>query len=343
MLFSFLGPFAHRPLQGALAVLLLAIPLATVAGPYPKINLAAGYTLDPDWAKKPNDIAWDQIAGVTVDKTGRVWLFNRADPPVQVYSPEGEFLFSWGTGLFKGPHYLRIDHEDNVWTTDFRRHLVRKFTMDGKLLLTLGTADEQGDDATHLSGPTDIAVSPAGDIFVSDGYGNNRVVHYDKDGNFIKSFGTLGVGVGELSQPHSIAMDSKGLLYVCERNNGRIQIFNQAGESQGQWRNLINPWGIHITPSDDIFVCGSTPARWTERGNLGNPPHDQILMRFDTTGRALELWGFPLAKDGELEPGHLDWMHGMGIDDAGNLYFGDVDETSPSHRLQKFTRLPAER
>lgn len=318
-------------------------PQQVFAAPYPKINLAAGYEVVPDWPKKPVEIAWDQIAGVSVDKQGRVWLFNRADPPVQVYSAEGDFLFSWGDGLFKGPHYLRIDHEGHVWTTDYRRHLVRKFTEDGKLLLTLGTADEKGDDETHLSGPTDVAVSPAGDIFVSDGYGNNRVVHYDKEGNFVKSFGELGVELGQLSQPHSIAMDSQGRLYVCERNNGRIQIFDQSGKTLGAWKNLINPWGIHITPSDDIFVCGSTPARWTERGNLGNPPHDQILMRFDTTGRALELWGFPLAKDGELEPGHLDWMHGMGMDNAGNLYISDVDENSPVHRLQKFKRLPAER
>ncbi len=326
------------------ATLVAAIlPQQAVAAPYPKINLAAGYEVDPDWPKKPVEIAWDQIAGVSVDTKGRVWLFNRADPPVQVYSAAGDFLFSWGDGLFKGPHYLRIDHEGYVWTTDYRRHLVRKFTEDGKLLLTLGTADEKGEDETHLSGPTDVAVSPAGDIFVTDGYGNNRVVHYDNEGNFVKSFGELGVELGQLSQPHSIAMDSQGRLYVCERNNGRIQIFDQSGKTLGAWKNLINPWGIHITPSDDIFVCGSTPARWTERGNLGNPPHDQILIRFDTTGRALELWGFPLAKDGELEPGHLDWMHGMGMDNAGNLYISDVDENSPVHRLQKFKRLPAER
>jgi hypothetical protein len=336
-------PIPTRSLRLSVLAILIVLPVLAMAGPYPKINLAAGYEVDPNWPKKPVDIKWDQIAGVTVDKTGRVWIFNRAEPPVQVYSPEGDFLFSWGEGLFKGPHYLRIDHEGNVWTADFRRHLVRKFTQDGKLLLTLGTPDEAGDDETHLSGPTDMVVSPEGDIFVSDGYGNNRVVHYDKNGRYIKEFGGLGVDVGQLSQPHSIAMDSKGILYVCERNNGRIQQFTQDGKSIGHWRNLINPWGIHITSSDDIFVCGSTPARWTERGNLGNPPHDQILMRFDTTGRALELWGFPLAKDGELEAGHLDWIHGMGFDDQGNLYASDVDETSPEHRVQKFVRLPAER
>lgn len=316
--------------------------MPSFAAPYPKVNLSAGYEVDPAWPKKPASLPWEQIAGVAVDGQGRVWTFNRAEPPVQVFSAAGDFLFSWGEGLFSGPHYLRIDQEGKVWTADYKRHLVRKFEQDGKLLLTIGTPDEAGEDELHLSGPTDMAISPAGDVFISDGYGNNRIVHFDRDGKFVKTWGTLGVGPGQLSQPHGIAMDSKGLLYVCERNNGRIQVFNQAGESLTQWRNLINPWGIHINSHDEIFVCGSTPARWTERGNLGNPPHDQILMKFDTTGRALELWAFPLAKEGELVPGHLDWMHGMGFDDAGNVYFGDVDENSPTHRVQKFVRLEKE-
>ena len=326
----------------SLTMAVLISGMAHAAGAYPKINLASGYQVDPAWPKKPASLPWEQIAGVAVDAQGRVWTFNRAEPPVQVFSAEGEFLFSWGEGLFSGPHYLRIDQEGKIWTADYKRHLVRRFEQDGKLLLTIGTPDVAGEDESHLSGPTDMAISPAGDVFISDGYGNNRIVHFDRDGKFVKTWGTLGVAPGQLSQPHGIAMDSQGLLYVCERNNGRIQVFNQAGESLAQWRNLINPWGIHINSRDEIFVCGSTPARWTERGNLGNPPHDQILMKFDTTGRALELWAFPLAKEGELVSGHLDWMHGMGFDDAGNVYFGDVDENSPTHRVQKFIRLEKE-
>ena len=309
---------------------------------YPKVNLVSGYQVDPDWPKKPANIEWKQIAGITVDKQGRVWIANRMDPPVQVYSPEGEFLFSWGDGVITGAHYLRFDREGHVWSADIKRHVVRKFTEDGKLLLTLGTLDEPGEDETHLNAPTDMVVTPAGDVFVTDGYGNNRIVHFGKDGKFVKTWGKMGVEAGQLSQPHSIAMDSKGLLYVCERNNGRIQVFNQAGESLAQWRNLINPWGIYINTRDEVFVCGSTPARWTEKANLGNPPQDQILMKFDTTGRALELWAFPLVKDGNLEPGHLDWAHGMGIDEAGNVYFGDVNENAPHHRVQKFLRLEKE-
>lgn len=308
-------------------------------GAYPKINLSVGYEADPEWPQRPANITWRYVTGVAVDNKDRVWTLNMTDPPVQVYALDGTFLFSWGDGEFSAPHYIRIDPEGNVWAADYKRHIVRKFTEKGELLITLGTPDEAGNDPNHLSGPTDIAFAKNGDIFVTDGYGNNRVVHYDAKGNFIKTWGSLGVEPGQLSQPHSIAIDSKGRIYVGERNNCRIQIFDQDGNTVDIWRNIINPWGIHITPQDEIIICGSTPARWTTRGNLGNPPHDQILMKFDTTGRVLEHWGFPLADPENLVPGTLDWVHGLGVDKDGNLYLGDVADNSPHHRVQKFTRL----
>jgi DNA-binding beta-propeller fold protein YncE len=283
------------------------------------------------------------VTGVAVDAQDRVWTANLVDPPIRVFDTEGNFLFAWGAGLFTRPHFLRIGPDGNVWVADYGRHIVRKFTPDGNLLLTLGTPDVPGRDETHLNMPTDMAIAPNGDIFITDGYGNNRIVHLDRYGRFIKSWGQIGVGAGDLSQPHSVAMDSNGLLYVGERNNCRIQVFDQDGKSIAQWRNLINPWGIHITPGDEIIVCGSTPARWTERGNLGNPPHDQIVMKFDATGRALELWAFPLAQPEAWVRGAIDWAHGIGVDSRGNLYIGDVADESPEHRVQKFIRLGADK
>jgi hypothetical protein len=321
----------------------IAVTCLVLSAGYPKINLAVGYEVDPAWPNKPAEINWRYVTGVDIDKDDNVWTLNFLDPPVQVYDSSGNLIKSWGSGLFKMTHYLRLDHEGNVWTADFARHVVRKFTPDGELLITLGTLDEAGDDEHHLNRPTDMVVSPTGDVFVTDGYGNNRIMHYDKEGKFIKTWGQLGVEAGDLSQPHSIAMDSKGILYVAERNNARIQLFDQQGKSLGQWRNLINPWGIHISPTDEIYVCGSAPARWTERGNLGNPPTDQLLIKFDTTGRALELSVFPLVIDGKMEPGALDWVHGIALDSKGNLYLSDVADDSPAHRVQKFIRLPAER
>ncbi len=322
-----------------LPLVIILVSEAFAAG-YPKVNLAIGYEVDPNWPDRPDDIKWRYVTGVAVDSQDRVWTLNAVDPQVQVYDLEGNFLKSWGDKDFKNPHFLRVDPEGHIWCADFGNHTVRKFTEDGKLLLTLGTMNMPGRDEDHLNRPTDITFTAEGDLFVTDGYGNNRVVHYDKNGNFIKSWGELGIGPGNLSQPHSIAVDSKGRLYVGERNNCRIQIFNQEGESLEQWRDLINPWGIWITPKDEIYVVGSSPARWTEKwGNLGNPPTNQMLLRLDTSGVVQQIWTFPLAKEGELIPGHLDWAHGLAVDSKGNLYIGDVADNSPSHRVQKFLRL----
>ncbi len=325
------------------AVCFMGWSVMAVASPYPKINLAVGYQVDPDWPKKPDDITWRYMTGVAVDSHDHIWTLNALDPPVQVYDTEGNLLVSWGTGRFRAPHFIRVGPDGNIWAADYREQTVRKFTPKGELLLTLGVPNEPGDDEYHFNMPTDMAITPEGDIFVTDGYGNNRIVHFDKNGTFIKTWGELGVGAGQLSQPHSIAIDSKGRLYVGERNNCRIQIFDQDGHSLEQWRNLINPWGIWITPEDEVYVCGSAPARWTERGNLGNPPTDQLLIKFNAEGRALEQWVFPLAKEGEQVPGCLDWVHGIGVDSKGNVYFGDVADNSKTHRVQKFIRLEAER
>jgi sugar lactone lactonase YvrE len=312
------------------------------ASRYPKINLAVGYKVDPNWPRKPPEFTWRYMCSIAVDASDRVWTLNQLDPPVQVYSVEGKLIDSWGRGYFKSPHHIVIDRDGDVWIADYGLHVVQKFTPKGGLLLTLGTPNKPGCDETHLNMPTGVAVTPKGDVFVTDGYGNDRIVHYDSQGRFIKTWGRLGVKPGELSQPHNIALDSKGLLYVGERNNCRIQIFDQGGKSLAQWRNVVNPWGIWITPDDQIYVCGSSPKRWGERGNLGNPPTDQLVMKFDTTGRVLELWVFPLAQPGKLIPGEIDWIHGLAVDSKGNLYVGDVADESGTHRAQKFVRLAPE-
>ncbi|NUQ65100.1 MAG: hypothetical protein HUU20_21760 [Pirellulales bacterium] len=314
-----------------------------VTAAYPKINLAVGYQVDPKWPQRPPEFRWRYCTGVAVDRQDRVWMLNEHEPQVQVYGKEGKLIDSWRGLGFRSPHSIRIDQDENVWITDFSRHVVQKFSPKGKLVLTLGTLDQAGETPTHFNQPTDAAINPRGEVFVTDGYGNNRVVHFDSAGKFVKAWGKLGVGPGELSQPHAIVIDSHGRLYVGERNNCRIQVFDQEGRPLGEWRNLVNPWGLWITPRDEILVSGSSPKRWTERHNLGNPPTDQLVLKFNTEGRALELWTFPLAQPGKMIPGEIDWIHGIAADSTGNLYLGDVADESPEHRVQKFIRLPAER
>jgi DNA-binding beta-propeller fold protein YncE len=237
--------------------------------------------------------------------------------------------------LFETVHHIRIDSSGHIWISDAAQHTVHKFAPEGKLLLTIGVSGEAGNDETHLNRPTDMAISPVGEVFVADGYGNNRVVHFDAKGRFVKSWGRMGTGPGEFSMPHSIAMDSKGQLYVAGRNNNRIQVFDQNGRLLRTFPQVMVPWNILITPKDEVYVCGSSPMRWGDRPSLGVPPKDQMVMKFDTSGRLLELWTFPVGE----KPGELNWLHGIAIDAAGDLYLSDI----MGERIQKFVRLPAKR
>lgn len=295
-----------------------------------------GYKVDPSWPKKPAEITWGDVPGVAVDAKDNVWIFTRRAPNLQVYSPAGDLLKTWPDLEHKSAHHLKFDAEGNVWLADVGLHTVRKYSPDGKLLLTLGTPGDKGEDATHLNMPTDMAVTPAGDVFVSDGYGNNRVAHFDKAGKFVKAWGKLGAGPGEFNLPHAICLDSKGRLYVADRTNARIQVFDQAGTFLEQWRNLLVPWGLWITPKDEIWACGSSPTlAHNEQGMTGIPPHDQVFMRFATSGRLLELWSPKLGLEGQEKPGETDWVHAVAMDSKGNLYAGDIK----GKKVQKFVAV----
>ncbi len=299
---------------------------------YPHVNLAVDYVVDPKWPQKPADLQWGHVPGMAIDAKDNVYVFTRSYPPVQVYDASGKYLRGWGKGI-KNAHHIRIDSEGNVWTTDLDNHVVEKYTPEGKLLLTLGTRGKAGRDQTHLYMPTDMAVTPAGDIFVSDGYGNARIVHFDKEGKFVHAWGELGHGPGQFSIPHSIVTDSKGHLYVADRNNVRIQVFNSKGKYLAEWRNLIVPWGLWVTPKDEIWVCGSSPMQWRKTdGALGCPPKDQIFMKFNPQGKLLQLFTLPKGLDGLERVGEVNWVHAIAVDSRGNLYLGDII----GKRAQKF-------
>ncbi|MFP4502221.1 MAG: peptidyl-alpha-hydroxyglycine alpha-amidating lyase family protein [Candidatus Hydrogenedentota bacterium] len=307
---------------------------------YPRVNPAPHYTVDPDWPQKPADIEWGAVPSVAIDNEGNVWMYTRSAPSVQVYSPEGEFLFSWGDT--PGAHFIEIDREGHIWTTDVHEHVVQKHTRDGTVLLTLGTRGEPGTDGGHLFKPTDVAVASNGDIFVSDGYGNARVVHYTPEGEYVKAWGDMGTEPGAFSISHAIEVDSKDRLYLADRNNARVQVFNTDGELLAVWDDILVPWGIHINEDDEVWVCGSSPMTWTDHPDyptapLGCPPKDQVVIRFDTGGCVQQMWTFPKGEDGAEEPGELNWLHGIAVDDAGNLFLGDII----GKRLQKFVHHPA--
>jgi DNA-binding beta-propeller fold protein YncE len=245
-----------------------------------------------------------------------------------VYTPDGRLVKSWGQGMFRNAHTIRFDREGGLWVIDTLSQTVRKFTQDGKVLTTIGTLNEPGEDATHLNQPNDVAFGPNGDIFVSDGYGNDRVAVFDKNGKFLRAWGKLGTRPGEFSQPHSIAADSQGRIYVADRNNARVQVFDGQGKQLGEWKNLITPWYITINARDEVYVAGSSPMLWSSQpanaAGLATPPKDQILMKFDTSGRVQHLWSFPKGVDGQEKPGEVNWVHAIAFGGDGSLYTAEV-------------------
>jgi hypothetical protein len=252
-----------------------------------------------------------------------------------MYDASGKFVRGWGESIIQKAHGFRLDHDGNVWVTDIGLHVVMQFTPEGRLLKTLGTPGVLGEDETHFSAPTDMAISPAGDVFVADGYGNSRIVHFDRNGTFVKAWGKLGVTPGEFSIPHAIVRDSKGRLYVADRNNVRIQVFDESGKLLDEWRNLLVPWGLHIAKNDDIWACGSSPMPWIgDQPCVGAPPKDQLVMRFAPSGKLLALWTIPLGEDGKEKPGEVNWIHEIAVDSHGDIYAGDIN----GKRLQKFIR-----
>jgi hypothetical protein len=299
---------------------------------YPAVNLAIDYVVDAKWPQRPDDMSWGHVPGIAVDASDNVYVFTRAKNPVQVYDKNGKFLRAWGKDIGMS-HHIKIDSEGNVWLSDVGHHVVQKYTPDGKLLMTLGTKGDAGRDSTHFYMPTDMAIAKNGDIYVADGYGNARIVHFDKKGKFINEWGQLGHSPGQFSIPHAIAIDSQDRLYVADRNNVRVQVFDAKGKFLQEWRNLIVPWGFHMTKNDELWVCGSSPTQWRkEDSNLGVPPRDQVFMKFDTSGKLLQLFTLPKGFDGLERPGEVNWVHCIALDSAGNMYLGDII----GRRAQKF-------
>lgn len=332
-----------KPVLAFLALFVLA--LRGLAAPqstnpdYPRVNVAPWYEVDASWPQRPADMPWGDVPGIAVDRNDHVWIFTRTNPAVQVFTSEGKFVRAWGRGVVSNAHHIKIDREGNVWLSDIGFHTVRKCTPDGKVLLTIGTPGKAGVGPNLLNKPTDMTIAPNGDVFVSDGYGNSRVAHFDRDGKFINAWGTMGNGPEHFSLPHAIAIDSRGRVYVADRNNVRVQVYDQRGQLVASWRDIIVPWGFWMTGDDEVWVCGSSPMAWRRdpkypAAPLGCPPKDQVFMRFSTAGKLLQLWTVPKAEDGKEQPGEVNWLHCIALDSKGNIYAGDII----GKRAQKFVR-----
>ncbi|MBP1719650.1 MAG: repeat family protein, partial [Deltaproteobacteria bacterium] len=208
------------------------------------------YEVLVDWAKLPEGWSFLEVVDMAVDEKDRVYIFSRREHPVTIFDSEGNLLNAWGEGLFQRPHGITIDPEGNLFLVDDGGHVVRKYTPEGKLLFTIGT---QGKGAPFQQGlpfnrPTKVAFDPqTGDLYIADGYGNSRIHKYSPEGKYLFSWGGPGSDPGEFNLPHSVATDARGLVYVADRENHRIQIFDSQGKYVTQWNNMHRPCGLHLT------------------------------------------------------------------------------------------------
>jgi len=299
------------------------------------------------WGKLPEGWRYVEAAGVAVDSRDNVYVFNRGEHPLIVFDREGNFLRSWGEGLVGRAHGITIGPDDEVWLTDDGNHTIRKFTPEGKLLLTIGDPDKP---ATLQSGepfnrPTHVALSPlTGDLFISDGYGNSRVHKYDPKGRHLFSWGEPGTDPGCFNLPHNIATDAEGLVYVADRENHRVQVFDAEGRYLVQINNLHRPCGLLIDRREGgtIYVgeLGSDLAVNQSVPNLGGRV-SILSLKGDLLGRVGDRFR------GE-KPGQFVAPHGVVTDSRGDLYVAEVSYTAKGRHenppreirsLQKFVRV----
>lgn len=290
------------------------------------------YVVDTTWPKKPDRFKWSQMPGIAVNKQDQIYIFTRSQPTVQVYKTDGTLLRAWYMEDSSGSHFIRVGPEGNIWTANIAEQVVRKYSPKGKLLLTLGETGVAGADKEHFDRPTDMVILSTGDIFVSDGYGNRRVVHFNAKGEYVNQWGQEGDEPGQFALPHAIVADSQNRLYVADRENARIQVFDTQGKLLAVWADTIAPWGLCMTKKDEIWVCGSSVKKDEEGKWIVNPPPDQIVMKLNLDGKA--LLRVPLNQitvpPGKL--GEVNLVHSIAVDSQGNLYLGDIQ----GRRAQKF-------
>jgi len=291
------------------------------------------YGTQRNWGELPEGAKWAAVTAVEPSPDGQfIYVIHRcmdnscegrSESPILKYDYDGNLLDSFGAGLFVFPHGATVDYEGNLWVTDARSndtigHQVFKFNSDGEVMMTLGQPARGGSAPELLFNPNDVVIDPEdGDIFVAESHRdgmNNRIVHYSSEGRFINQWGSKGSGQGELSEPHSIAMDSGGRLFVGDRENNRIQIFSRDGAFIDEWRQFGRPSGIFITPDDKIYVADSESGPDTGAGELMG------IKKGIRIGSAIDGTVTDFIEDMESLRDDHSGAEGVGVDANGNVY-----------------------
>ncbi len=303
------------------------------------------YQLVKEWPQLPPGFVLGSPTGIGIDTSQNVFIFCRAGREWPLFSSmpkapissktilildrnSGKILNSWGNDLFIMPHGLIVDKDNNVWVTDVGLHQVFKFTHDGKLLMKLGEARVSGNDHSHFNLPTDIAVTPDGSFYVSDGYGNSRVVKFSAAGEYLFEWGRKGSGDGEFNIPHAIDLDDKGNVYVADRENKRIQVFDASGKFLKQWTD--NSFGkicsVVFDKKEKRIIAVDDANSW-----FGLKHNGSDIILFDSLGNVTAKFGKGILK----AEGTKCWYHDVAVDDQQNIYVGDI----LGNRIQKFRKI----
>ena len=311
------------------------------------VNLKLGsgsftYEVSPEWENLPDGYSWTDAAGVAVDSQDRVFVFNRGKHPIIIFDSDGNFLSSWGEDIFSKAHGITIGPDDMLYCTDEGDHTVRKCTPEGEILLTIGTPGQPskpyGGDPFNRC--TDVAIDPLnGDLYVSDGYVNARVHKYSPDGKMLFSWGSPGTDPGEFNLVHNIATDKDGFVYVADRENHRIQVFDRKGKFQTQWNDMHRPCAIYIS-DDQIVYVGELGAGMTV--NQATPNIGPRIAVMNTKGERLDRIG---SSGYGFDIGQFAAPHSICLDSNKDMYIGEVAWTNcnnmgyPADGVRSFQKL----
>jgi DNA-binding beta-propeller fold protein YncE len=305
-------------------MLIVALLLQALAAPDPAQMEKApdlGYKAVPHGLQLPAGVTMGAPSGVEVTKAGHLIVFNRGPFPILEFDKDGAFVRSMGEGRYVRPHGFRLDPQGNLWVTDVNGHTVTKMSPKGDVLLTMGVKGQPGEwnDAASsrlLNEPTDLAFGAAGEVFVLQGHGRGepRVLKFDRNGRLLKSWGGQGTGPGQFDTSHSIVVDAKGLVYVADRQNRRVQIFDGEGKYIKEWKYAGLPCGLYI---------GADGQMWMVSGFAGQ------ILKLDANGKAIAATGQPGKGLGEFGEAHY-----MTMGHQGEIWVADT----VGSRLHKFVR-----